>query len=85
MIGIEESTGNVYQDLGLGQAGEMQIKAGYMAELTSLSEFAGMSESETARRLEIPLERFQQIRRGKFRDLPATTVADYSRKIGLYR
>ncbi|TMU82063.1 hypothetical protein FGA82_04475 [Pseudomonas fluorescens] len=81
MSEIEESTDNVYQDLGLEHAGEMLIKSDYATKLISLIESSDVSESEAAQRLGIPLENLQQILRGKFREVPVTTMADYNIKI----
>ena len=81
MSEIEESTGNVYQDLGLEHAGEMLIKSDYATKLISLIESSDVSESEAAQRLGIPLENLQQILRGKFREVPVTTMAEYKIKI----
>jgi len=78
---IEESTGNVYQDLGLEHAGEMLLKSEYATKLISLLESTDISESEAAQRLGIPLENLQQILRGKFREVPVTTMAEYNIKI----
>lgn len=81
MSEIEESRGNVYQDLGLEDAGEMLIKSEYATKLISLIESTDVSEFEAAQRLGIPLESLQQLLRGKFREVSVTTMADYSRKI----
>ncbi|WRH91314.1 XRE family transcriptional regulator [Pseudomonas fluorescens] len=81
MSEIEESTGNVYQDLGLEHTGEMLLKSEYATKLVSLIESSDMSESEAAQRLGIPLENLQQILRGKFREVPVTTMAEYKIKI----
>jgi len=81
MSEIEESTGNVYQDLGLEHTGEMLLKSEYATKLISLIESSDVSESEAAQRLGIPLENLQQILRGKFREVPVTTMAEYKIKI----
>jgi predicted XRE-type DNA-binding protein len=81
MSEIEESTGNVYKDLGLEHADEMLTKSEYATKLASLIKSTDISESEAALRLGIPLENLQQLLRGKFREVSVTTMADYSRKI----
>ncbi|WLH34346.1 XRE family transcriptional regulator [Pseudomonas sp. FP2196] len=81
MSEIEESAGNVYQDLDLANADEMQMKSNCVAKLASLIEHADIGESEAANRLGLPLKNLQSIIRGQFRDEPNDTIASYLAKI----
>ncbi|MFJ2483420.1 XRE family transcriptional regulator [Pseudomonas sp. NPDC087598] len=74
---IEESVGNVYQDLGLENADDMLTKSSYVAKMVSLIETTDISESEVAKKIGLPLEKFQEILRGHFRDEPVHAMADY--------
>ena len=56
MSEIEESTGNVYQDLELEHADEMLTKSEYSTKFASHIKSTDISESKAAQRLGIPLE-----------------------------
>lgn len=81
MIEIEESTGSVYQDLGFVDASDMQAKSADVMKLATLIETAEMSPTEAANRLEISLEKLEDMLRGRFRDAPVTTIAKYLNQI----
>ncbi|MDD1137618.1 helix-turn-helix domain-containing protein [Pseudomonas sp. TNT2022 ID233] len=83
MIEIEESTGNVYQDLGGGDACEMQTKSEAVMKLAALMEAAQMSGSEAADKLEISLEKLEEILRGRFRDVPSAAISKYLNQISV--
>ncbi|MFW9078049.1 XRE family transcriptional regulator [Pseudomonas sp. P2757] len=81
MIEIEESAGSVYQDLGFADASDMQAKSADVMKLATLIETAEMSATEAANRLEISLEKLEDVLRGRFRDVPAATIAKYLNQI----
>ncbi|POA48174.1 transcriptional regulator [Pseudomonas sp. MPR-ANC1] len=81
MSEIEESVGNVYQDLGLENANDMLTKSSYVAKMALLIETSDVSEPEVAEKLELSLEKLQEILRGQFRDEPVHAMADYLEKI----
>ncbi|MCX4219838.1 MULTISPECIES: XRE family transcriptional regulator [Pseudomonas] len=80
---MEESTGNVYQDLGVGDAYEMQTKAEAVMKLAALMETAQMSGIEAAEKLEISLEKLEGMLRGRFRDIPSATISKYLNQISV--
>lgn len=80
---MEESTGNVYQDLGVGDAYEMQAKAEAVMKFSALMETAQLSGSEAAEKLEISLEKLEDMLRGGFRDIPSATISKYLNRISV--
>ncbi|WP_367257228.1 XRE family transcriptional regulator [Pseudomonas sp. stari2] len=80
---MEESTGNVYQDLGVGDAFEMQTKSEAVMKLAALMETAQLSGSEAADKLEISLEKLEGMFRGRFRDIPSATISKYLNQISV--
>jgi predicted XRE-type DNA-binding protein len=63
-IEFEESSGNVFADLGLPDADELLLKAGLAHQITTILEERGLTQAEAARILGTQQPRISQLVRG---------------------
>ena len=64
-IEVKESSGNVFADLGLPDAGELLAKADLAIEISRVLDERSLSQSEAARILGTSQPRISDLRRGK--------------------
>ena len=65
MTDIEESSGNVYADLGRGDAREMLIKAQLATKIGAIIKARHLTQVEAARILAMPQPKVSEMLRGK--------------------
>src|SRR5687768_10646602 len=63
-IEFEESSGNVFADLGLPDADELLLKAGLARQISAILEERGLTQAEAARILGTQQPRISQLARG---------------------
>lgn len=78
----EISSGNIFRDLGLPDAEELDIKANLAIELIRLIRNLGLTQIEVARRLEIDQPRVSALVRGRLEKFSMETLCDYLRAMG---
>ena len=76
MIDIEESGGNVYADLGMAHAEEMQIKAQLVAKIADIIKSRKWSQQQAAEVLGIPQPKLSRMLRGQFRGISEAKMID---------
>lgn len=77
MIEIDESNSNVYETLGIADAGAMQIKSQFLRRIGEFLESNALSKTEAAQKLGISEEALNEMLRGKFRDLSVERVSGF--------
>ena len=82
MIEIEESTGNVYQDLGYEAAEEMLIKAQLASKISEIIKSRKLSQQQAAIILGIPQPKLSNLLRGQFRGISEQKMFDCLTKLG---
>lgn len=64
---IEESTGNVYADIGTADADEMLVKAKLMTKIAEIIDARDWTQQQAATVLGIPRPKLSNMLRGQFR------------------
>lgn len=82
MGAIERGSGNVYKDLGLPNAGEMQVKANLSAEICEAIRHCRLAQIEASEVLGISQTRLLRILLGQFRDVSEAKLRDCLKKLG---
>lgn len=82
MIDIEESTGNVYADLGLADADEMMVKAQLASKIGDILKSRKWSQQQAADVLGIPQSKLSKMLRGQFRGISETKMLDCLARLG---
>jgi predicted XRE-type DNA-binding protein len=81
-IDHEESSGNVYADLGLPDAEAMKRKSRIAAYIQMEIENQGLTKKLAASRLDIPMTRLAAILRGQFREIDELILVSYLHRLG---
>ena len=82
MSEIEKGSGNVYQDLGLPDAGEMQIKAALASKISELIKRRELSQVEAARIVDMPQPKLSGMLRGQFRGISQAKMLECLNRLG---
>jgi predicted XRE-type DNA-binding protein len=82
MIEIEESSGNVYADLGMADADEMIIKAQLATKIGEIIKGRKWSQQQAADVLGIPQPKLSKMLRGQFRGVSETKMLDCLVRLG---
>lgn len=61
---VEESSGNVFADIGLADAEELLLKAKLVVEIVQLIEKKGLTQAEVARRTELDQPKISRLLNG---------------------
>ncbi len=67
MIDIEKGSANVYEDLGLPDAAEMQVKATLAAKIVEIIKHRHLTQVQAAEILGMPQPKLSGMLRGQFR------------------
>jgi len=78
---IEKSSGNVYRDLGYGDAQFMTIKAGLAYRIGNIIRARGWTQSQAARHLGISQAKVSNILQGKFRGISERKMMELLNKL----
>jgi predicted XRE-type DNA-binding protein len=73
---VESSSGNVFADLGLPDAEELQLRARLATSIRELVEQNGWTKTETARRARINQSQMSNLLRGRFPNLSVERLSD---------
>ncbi|ELY7487940.1 helix-turn-helix domain-containing protein [Cronobacter turicensis] len=79
---IERSNGNVYDDLGLIDAEEMQLKAQLAMAISDILKARGLTQQEAARLLGMTQPKLSQLLRGQFRGISETKMMACLMRLG---
>ncbi|CCK04073.1 XRE family transcriptional regulator [Cronobacter sakazakii] len=71
---IERSNGNVYDDLGLIDAEEMELKAQLAMAISDILKARGLTQQEAARLLGMTQPKLSLLLRGQFRGISETKM-----------
>ena len=69
MSEFEQSTGNVYQDLGFDDAQEMQVKATLSTKIGDIIKRRKLTQQQAAELLNMPQPKVSAMLRGQFRGI----------------
>ena len=73
---IEESSGNVYADLGLAHAQEMLVKAKLVGKISDIIKHQNLTQQQAAQLLALPQPKVSKMLRGQFRGIGAPELLD---------
>lgn len=82
MIEFEESTGNVYADLGHEDAAEMQVKAQLASKIGEIIKAREWTQQKAADTLNLPQPKLSQMLRGQFRGISEAKMLDCLARLG---
>jgi predicted XRE-type DNA-binding protein len=82
MIEIEESTGNIYADLGMADAEEMRVKAQLANKIGEIIKARRWSQQQAADVLGIPQSKLSKMLRGQFRGISEAKMLDCLIRLG---
>ena len=82
MIEIEESSGNVYADLGMPDADEMLVKAQLASKIGEIIKGKKLSQQEAADVLGISQPKLSNMLRGRFRGISEAKMLDCLVRLG---
>jgi predicted XRE-type DNA-binding protein len=82
MTEIEESTGNVYADLGFVDAAEMVVKAQLATKIGEIIKSKKWSQQQAAEVLGMPQPKLSKMLRGQFRGISESKMLDCLAKLG---
>jgi predicted XRE-type DNA-binding protein len=81
-IEVQRSSGNVYADLGLPDAGKLKIKTGLVVEIRKAMHRLGLTQQEAAKRMGITQPKVSDMMRGDFSNLSERKLMDCLNRLG---
>jgi predicted XRE-type DNA-binding protein len=81
-IEFEESSGNVFRDLGLPDSEELKIKSGLAIQITRAVRRLGLTQQEAARQMGISQAKVSGLTRGDFSNLSETKLMECLNRLG---
>lgn len=81
-VEVQRSSGNVFADLGLPDAGKLKIKSGLVFEITQAVRKLGLTQEEAARRMGISQPKVSGMMRGDFSNLSERKLMDCLNRLG---
>jgi predicted XRE-type DNA-binding protein len=81
-VEIEDSSGNVFADLGLPGADKLKIKSGLVVEITRAVRRLGLNQEEAGRRMGIPQPKVSGMMRGDFSNLSERKLMECLNRLG---
>lgn len=82
MIEVEESSGNVYADLGLPDAEEMLIKAQLAVKIGDIIKKRKLTQKEAAKLMGLSQAKVSDMGRGRFRGISQAKMLECLAKLG---
>ena len=82
MIEIEESSGNVYADLGVTDAGEMLVKAQLAMKIGEIIKRRHLTQIQAAEVLGMTQPKLSNLLRGQFRGISESKMLDCLARLG---
>lgn len=83
MIEIEEGSTNVYADLGIPNADEMQVKAQLASQIGEVIKVRKWKQDQAAEVLGMSQSKVSKMLRGQFRDISETKMLECLTRLGL--
>ncbi|MDO5693658.1 MAG: helix-turn-helix transcriptional regulator [Pseudomonadota bacterium] len=81
-IEVEESSGNVYADLGMVDADEMLVKSQLSMKIEEIIKSRGWTQQQAAEVLGVPQPRLSKMLRGQFRGISQTKMLECLNLLG---
>ncbi|MCX7216439.1 MAG: helix-turn-helix transcriptional regulator [Burkholderiales bacterium] len=82
MIEIEKGSGNVYQDLGMVDAAEMQVKTILAAKIGEVIRHRHLTQVQASEILGIPQPKLSGMLRGQFRGISEAKMLECMNRLG---
>jgi predicted XRE-type DNA-binding protein len=82
MTQIEKSAANIYADLGLPDAEEMQVKAALAAKIGEIIKHRHLTQTQAAELLGITQPKLSGMLHGQFRGISETKMIDCLNRLG---
>jgi predicted XRE-type DNA-binding protein len=82
MIEIEKGSGNVYHDLGMVDAAEMQVKAILAAKIGEIIRHRHLTQVQASEILGIPQPKLSGMLRGQFRGISEAKMLECMNRLG---
>lgn len=82
MIEIETGSTNVYEDLGLPNPSEMQVKASLAAKIGEIIKRRRLTQSQAAEILGMPQPKISSMLRGQFRGISEAKMLECMNRLG---
>jgi len=81
-VEVEIGTGNVYADLGYGDADEMLIRAQLVTKIGEIIKRKGLTQTQAAQLLGMPQPKLSNLLSGRFRGFSERRLIDCLTKLG---
>jgi len=81
-IEVQQSSGNVYADLGLPDAEKLKIKTGLVIEIRKAMRSLNLTQQEAAKRMGITQPKVSDMMRGNFANLSERKLMDCLTRLG---
>ena len=82
MVEIEKGAANVYEDLGLPDVAEMEVKAILAAEIGEIIKQRRLTQSQASEILGIPQPKISSMLRGQFRGISEAKMLECMNRLG---
>ena len=82
MIEIEKGSANIYEDLGLPDAAEMQVKATLAAKIGEIIKHRHLTQTQAAEILCMPQPKLSGMLRGQFRGISEAKMRECLNRLG---
>jgi len=82
LIGIEESSGNIYEDLEIPNANEMRIKSQLSAKIGEIIKARHLTQSQASEILGLSQPKLSEMLRGKFRGISEAKMMECLSHLG---
>lgn len=80
-IELEKSSGNVYEDLGFEDSGEMLVKAQLVVTIKGLIDSKGLTQMQAAEIIGLPQPKLSRLLNGQFRGVSVSKMMELCAKI----
>ena len=81
MIEIEKGSANVYEDLGLPDAAEMQVKASLATKIGEIIKHRHLTQVQASEVLGMPQPKLSGMLRGQFRGISEAKMLEYLNRL----
>ncbi len=82
MTDIKRGSGNVYEDLGFANAGEMQVKAGLASRISEIIRQRQLTQVQASAILGMPQPKLSGMLRGQFHGISEARMMDCLNRLG---
>jgi predicted XRE-type DNA-binding protein len=82
MIDIEKGSADIYEDLGLPDAAEMQVKATLAAKIGEIIKHRHLTQTQAAEILGMPQPKLSGMLRGQFRGISEAKMLESLNQLG---